>query len=104
MMQFQKNKLFRLTAALLLVGFAGFAFHFLAHAIHLDDKDDASHCPVCQFIAILAFILFFLGALFFRLRREHFHFKFVSAFFSPGFFNPHFGRAPPLALSSAAFL
>ncbi len=97
MILLRENKLFRLTAVLLLVGFAGFAFHFLIHAHHHQgDTDDAEQCPVCHFLVALGFVLFCLVAIFFRLQKEYLTPPIPGPVLCSGFLSPHYGRAPPV--------
>lgn len=97
MILLRENKLFRFVAVLLLVGLAAFALHFSIHATHhAGDKDDADHCPVCQFIAALGFVLFCIFALFFRLQRVRFQTPSFNKFSSAGILSSVYGRAPPV--------
>jgi len=104
MIQFQKNKAFQFAAILLLIGFAAFAFHPLVHATHhVGDKDDANHCPLCQFVAAIGFILLCIFLLFFRAQQEQLNFQEFRQSLPFKFLSPLYGRAPPV-LSHTAFL
>ena len=97
MIQFQKNKLFYFAAILLLVGFAAITFHPLIHATHhAGDKDDADHCPLCQFVAGLGFILFCVFLLFLRMQQEQVNFSEFKQSLPLKFLFPLHGRAPPI--------
>jgi len=97
MIQFQRNRAFQFAAILLLIGFAAFAAHPLIHATHhVGDKDDADHCPTCQFIAALGFILFCIFLLFFRIQQERFDRSEFRQSLPFKFLSPIYGRAPPV--------
>ncbi|GEM_PF-3196063 len=97
MIQFQKNRAFQFAAILLLIGFAAFAFHPLIHATHhVGDKDDADHCPLCQFVVALGFILFCVFLLFFRAQQERFNLSEFRQSLPFKFLSPLYGRAPPV--------
>ena len=97
MIQLQKNKLFQFAAILLLVGFAALIFHPLIHATHhASDKDDADHCPLCQFIAALGFIFFCVFLLFLRTQQERFDLLESRQSLPFKFLSPIRGRAPPV--------
>ena len=97
MIQFQKNKLFQFAAILLLVGLAALTFHPLIHATHhVGDKDDADHCPLCQFVLVLGLILFCVSLLFFRAQQERFNRSEFRQSLPFKFLSPIHGRAPPV--------
>ena len=97
MIQFQKNNAFRFAAILLLIGFAAFAFHPLTHALHHDgDKEDADHCPLCQFVLVLGLILFCVFLLFFRAQQVRFNLSEFRQSLPFKFLSPIRGRAPPV--------
>jgi len=98
MIRLRESKLFYFTATLLLIGFAALAFHFVAHSIQHDagDKDDAGQCPICQFVARIAFILLCILLLILRLEQNVFVVSTQSKATSFRLFLPHQGRAPPL--------
>ena len=97
MIQFQKNKAFHFAAILLLVGFAALAFHPLIHAVHhAGDKDDANHCPLCQFITALGFILFCIFLFFLKTQQERFNLSEFRQSLPFKFLSPLHGRAPPV--------
>jgi len=104
MIQFQKNKLFQFAAVLLLVGLAALTFHPLIHATHHDgDKDDASDCPLCQFVAALGFILFCIFLFFLKIQQDRFSLSELRQSLPFKFLSPLHGRAPP-SFSYTAFL
>lgn len=97
MIRLQHNKAFQFAAILLLVGFAAFAFHPLIHAMHhVGDKDDSDHCPTCQFVSALGFILFFVFLLFFRAQQDRFNLSEFRQSLPFKFLSPLYGRAPPV--------
>ena len=98
MITFQKNKLFYFVAILVLVGFAALTFHPLIHALRHDgDKDDdVGHCPLCQFITALGFILFCVFLFFLGTQQERFNFSEFRKSLPLKFLSPHYGRAPPV--------
>ena len=97
MIQFQRNNLFRFAAILLLIGFAALTFHPLIHATHhVGDKDDADHCPLCQYVVALGFILFCVYLLFFMAQQESFNLSEFRQSLPFKFLSPLHGRAPPV--------
>lgn len=80
-----------------MAGFVAFAFHPLIHATHhAGDKDDADHCPTCQFVAALGFVLLCVFLLFFKTQRKPITLSEFRRSLPFKFLSPYYGQAPPV--------
>ena len=100
MLRFQKNKSFRVIALFLFICLSAVAFHFLVHAAHPNnDRVDADHCVICQFVTTAGTALFCIFLLFLKLQQTRPRFLEVKNFLPFKYLSAASSRAPPFLLS-----